>query len=67
MYFFQFLQILQAIVCIILGLIFDITKVDDQKSANIINNVSLAIAVIVVALNVVISAFDIKAISDKAH
>lgn len=59
------LQILQAIVCIVLGLIFDINKVNEQKSADIINNVSLSIAVIVVALNVVISAFDIKGNSEK--
>lgn len=45
---------MQAIVCIILGLIFDINKVDQQKSAEIINNVSLAISVVVVAINVLI-------------
>lgn len=46
-----------------LGLIFDINQVDDQKAANIINNVSLTIAVIVVAINVVIGVFDIRALN----
>lgn len=60
-----FHQIFQAVVCVILGLVFDINKVDQQKSADIINNVSVSIAVVVVTLNVVISAFDIKNSSDK--
>lgn len=60
-----FYQIFQAVVCVILGLVFDINKVDQQKSADIINNVSVSIAVVVVTLNVVISAFDIKNSSDK--
>lgn len=63
MFFFH--QIFQAVVCVILGLVFDINKVDQQKSADIINNVSVSIAVVVVTLNVVISAFDIKNSSDK--
>lgn len=58
-------QIFQAVVCVVLGLVFDINKVDQQKSADIINNVSVSIAVVVVTLNVVISAFDIKNSSDK--
>lgn len=58
-------QIFQAVVCVVLGLVFNINKVDQQKSAEIINNISVSIAVIVVTLNVVISAFDIKNTSDK--
>lgn len=49
----------QAVVCVILGLIFDINQIDDQKKAEIINNVSLAISIIVVAINVLISVFDV--------
>lgn len=52
-------------VCVVLGLVFDINKVDQQRSADIINNVSLSIAVIVVTVNVVLSAFDIKNSVDK--
>lgn len=46
-------------VCVILGLIFDINQIDDQKKAEIINNVSLAISIVVVAINVLISVFDV--------
>lgn len=53
---------LQAVVCIVLALVFDINQVDHQKSAEIINNVSLSIVVVVVVINVVISAFDIKSL-----
>lgn len=58
-------QVLQACVCIILGLILDISNVNHQKRAQIVNNVSLAIAVVVVTMNVIISAFDIKYISEE--
>lgn len=57
---------LQAIVCIILGLIFNINKVDNQKSAEIINNVSLAISVIVVAINIIISVL-FSELPEEAH
>ncbi|XP_055310384.1 ninjurin-1-like [Sitodiplosis mosellana] len=53
------LQVVQAVVCVVLGLIFDINHVDDQKKAEIINNVSLAISIVVVAINVLISVFDV--------
>lgn len=61
-----YFQVLQAVVCIILGLVLDISKVSDQKRAIIVNNVSLVIAVIVGAMNVVISAFDIKSLPEVA-
>lgn len=54
------------ITCLVLGLILDITKVDEQHKANIINNISVIIIVVVVALNVVISAFDMKTAPDIA-
>lgn len=62
---FPFFQIFQAVVCVVLGLVFDINKVDQQKSAEIINNISLSMSIIVVTLNVVLSVFDIKNSSDK--
>ncbi|KAJ6640732.1 Ninjurin-2, partial [Pseudolycoriella hygida] len=35
------LQILQAVLCLILGLIFDLNKIDEQRSANICNNIGV--------------------------
>lgn len=58
-------QVAQAVVCVVLGLIFDINQIDDQKKAEIINNVSLAISIVVVAINVLISVFDV--ISSKGN
>lgn len=63
--YYCLIQLLQSILCIVLGLIFDINKVDQQKSANIVNNVGLSIVIIVVVINVMISAFDIKAIENR--
>lgn len=51
-------QVLQAVVCVVLALIFDINQVDHQKAAEIINNISLAIVIVIVAINVIINAFD---------
>lgn len=53
-------KVLQAILCVLLALILDINQIDQQKAAEICNNMSLAIVIVVVALNVVISSFDIK-------
>lgn len=55
----------QAVVCVILGLIFDINQIDDQKKAEIINNVSLAISIVVVVINVLISVFDVISAKDN--
>lgn len=52
------IQVLQAVVCVVLALIFDINQVDQQKAAEIINNISLAIVIVIVAINVIINAFD---------
>lgn len=51
-------QVLQAVVCVVLALIFDINQVDHQKAAEIINNISLAIVIVIVAINVIINVFD---------
>lgn len=53
-----YIQVLQAVVCVVLALIFDINQVDHQKAAEIINNISLAIVIVIVAINVIINAFD---------
>lgn len=56
------LKVAQAIICIILGLILDINKIDEVRKADIINNIAVAIIVVIVALNIVISAFEIKTV-----
>lgn len=53
-------QVIQAIVCVVLGLILDINNVAQQKIADICNNVCLTIIIVTVAINVIISAFDLK-------
>lgn len=58
-------QVLQAIICLVLGLILDINNVNQQRAAEITNNIALSIVVIVVTINVIISAFDIKFIENR--
>ncbi|GAB0087472.1 Ninjurin [Sergentomyia squamirostris] len=54
------LQVIQAIACVILGLVLNINKVNEQRISDIINNVTVAITMVTVAINVIISAFDLK-------
>lgn len=60
-----YFQVIQAVVCVVLGLVLDINKVDQQQSAHYINNIGLSIVIVVVVINVIISAFDIKAIEGR--
>lgn len=53
-------QILQAIIILVLGILFDINKPEQQHRAEKINNLLVAITVLTVVINVIISAFDIK-------
>lgn len=53
-------QTAQAIVCVILGLIFDLNNVEEHKAANIYNNICLIIIIVVTVVNIVISGFDLK-------
>ncbi|XP_037913384.1 ninjurin-2-like isoform X1 [Hermetia illucens] len=55
------LQVIQAIICIILGLVLNINQVDEQKAADIVNNICLCVVVLIVAVNVIISGFDMRA------
>lgn len=57
----------QVIFCIILGLILDLSKVDQHRRATICNDICIVIIVVVVALNVVISAFDMRVSSSLAR
>ncbi|CAD7083757.1 unnamed protein product [Hermetia illucens] len=45
------LQVIQAIICIILGLVLNINQVDEQKAADIVNNICLCVVVLIVAVN----------------
>ncbi|XP_037045379.1 ninjurin-2-like [Bradysia coprophila] len=54
------LQILQAVLCLVLGLIFDLNKVDEQRSANICNNIGVCLVVVIVVINVIITGFNFK-------
>lgn len=44
----------------ILGSSLDINKEKEQNKANVTNNISLMLTIITVAVNVVISAFDMR-------
>uniref|UniRef100_A0A1L8D9F1 Putative conserved plasma membrane protein n=1 Tax=Nyssomyia neivai TaxID=330878 RepID=A0A1L8D9F1_9DIPT len=54
------LQVIQAVVCVVLGLVLNINNVNEQRAADICNNVCVAIIIVTVAINVIISAFDLK-------
>ncbi|XP_044737366.1 ninjurin-2-like isoform X2 [Chrysoperla carnea] len=54
------LQILIAIIGVFLGSALNINKEHEQNKANCANNIALSLTVITVAVNVVISGFDIK-------
>ncbi|XP_055599342.1 ninjurin-2-like [Uranotaenia lowii] len=54
------LQVLQAITIIILAILLDINKVEEQRKSVIFNNVLMCLTVLSVTINVVISAFDMK-------
>jgi hypothetical protein len=43
----------------ILAIVFDIEKVEEQKRANIANNILLIFTTISVSVNIIISSFDI--------
>lgn len=54
------MQVSQAILGAVLGSIYNINKKKDQKNANLVNNTLLATNIIIVALNVIISGFDLR-------
>ncbi|KAL0276976.1 UNVERIFIED_CONTAM: hypothetical protein PYX00_004423 [Menopon gallinae] len=54
------LQVGQAILGAVLGSIYNINKKKDQRNANTVNNILLATNIIIVALNVIISGFDLR-------
>uniref|UniRef100_A0A182KB50 Ninjurin a n=1 Tax=Anopheles christyi TaxID=43041 RepID=A0A182KB50_9DIPT len=58
------LQIFQALLIVVLAVVFDINKVEEQKRSDIVNNALIAFTVISVVVNVIISAFDMKSQTD---
>jgi Ninjurin len=57
---FNHKKVVQAIIIVILGIVFDINNTAEQKKADIINNVLVAITAISVVINIIISAFDMR-------
>lgn len=51
---------LNGVLCVFLGSSLNINKEHEQDKANKTNNICLALNIIIVTLNVVISAFDLK-------
>ncbi|CAH1998300.1 unnamed protein product [Acanthoscelides obtectus] len=58
------LQVLQAILCVLLGSRLDINKENHQENANKANNVILCLNILVMATNILISAFEMKESTD---
>ncbi|XP_035794836.1 ninjurin-2-like [Anopheles albimanus] len=58
------LQLFQALLIIVLAVVFDVNKVEEQKRSDYLNNILIGITVISVVVNVIISAFDMKSQSD---
>lgn len=54
------LQVIQGLLCVFLGTGLDINKEKDHNKANIANNVLLGLNVLIVAVNVIISAFEMR-------
>ncbi|CRK92147.1 CLUMA_CG005702, isoform A [Clunio marinus] len=59
------LQVVQAIIMAILAIVFDLNKVEEHRRTNIANNILLIITIISVAINIIISTFDIADIGTK--
>ncbi|ETN67881.1 ninjurin A [Anopheles darlingi] len=58
------LQLFQALLIVVLAVVFDVNKVEEQKRSDYLNNILIGITVISVVVNVIISAFDMKSQSD---
>ncbi|XP_058834199.1 ninjurin-2-like [Topomyia yanbarensis] len=54
------LQILQAIIIVVLGMLLNINKIEEQRKSDIINNILICVTVVTVVINIVISSFDMK-------
>ncbi|GJQ80145.1 hypothetical protein Trydic_g23724 [Trypoxylus dichotomus] len=54
------LQLIQLLVCIVLGSKFNINKEDHQDTANIANNIILGLNALIVGVNIFISSFEMR-------
>ncbi|KAJ8960217.1 hypothetical protein NQ318_003941 [Aromia moschata] len=54
------LQVAQACLCVLLGTALDINKEGDHPNANKANNVILCVNIVIMAVNVLISSFEMK-------
>ncbi|XP_043483863.1 ninjurin-2 isoform X2 [Leptopilina heterotoma] len=54
------LQLLQGILCVLLGSSFDINKENHQRRANLWNDICMSMMVLTVAVNVILSAFEMR-------
>ncbi|XP_072383762.1 ninjurin-2-like isoform X1 [Diabrotica undecimpunctata] len=54
------LQVIQAVLCVILGGSYDINKEHHQDNANKTNNVVMVINIVIMAVNVIINSFEMK-------
>ncbi|CAG9832507.1 unnamed protein product [Diabrotica balteata] len=54
------LQVIQAVLCVILGGSYDINKEHHQDNANKTNNVVMVINIVIMAVNVLINSFEMK-------
>lgn len=54
------LQVIQGVLCAILGTVLDINKEHQQNNANRANNIIVALNVLLAAVNIVISVFESK-------
>lgn len=54
------LQLLQGIICVLLGSNYDINKEDHQRKANRWNDICMSLMVLTVAVNVILSAFEMR-------
>ncbi|XP_049826837.1 ninjurin-1 isoform X5 [Aethina tumida] len=59
------LQVVIVSLCILLGVKLDITEENDHDTANMSNNIVLCLNVILVAVNIIISAFDMRSAEES--
>lgn len=56
----MFLQLTQGLICVFLGWSLNINKEKDQKKANVWNNIYTTLMMLTLAINAVISGFEVR-------
>uniref|UniRef100_A0A336KDX4 CSON008877 protein n=1 Tax=Culicoides sonorensis TaxID=179676 RepID=A0A336KDX4_CULSO len=54
------LQVFQALLIIILAIIYDLNKLEEQRRADVINSVLVGLTVFTVVVNVILSVFEMR-------